>query len=310
MRKVAIIGGGNVGATAAWQIASRDVADVALYDILPGVPAGKALDMTQAGPVFHFDARVEGSDDIAVIRGAEVVVVTAGFPRKPGMDRMDLLKKNVEIAKSAALGIKQHAPHAVVVVITNPLDVMTWVIKTVTGFPKERVVGMAGVLDTARFATFVAMELKCSPKDVRPMILGGHGDTMVPLARFSTVNGVPLSELMPAETLARLADRARNGGAEIVKLLGTGSAYYAPAASATLMVEAILGDTGRIVPASTYLEGEYGFSGIYLGVPVALGKGGVRRIVELPLDAAEKAALAKSAENVKTGIAEAKPLLG
>lgn len=310
MRKVAIIGGGNVGATAAWQIASRDVADVALYDILPGVPAGKALDMSQAGPVFHFDARVEGSDDISIIRGAEVVVVTAGFPRKPGMDRMDLLKKNVEIAKAAALGIKQHAPNAVVVVITNPLDVMTWVIKTVTGFPKERVVGMAGVLDTARFATFVAMELKCSPKDVRPMILGGHGDTMVPLTRFSTVNGVPLSELMPAETLARLADRARNGGAEIVKLLGTGSAYYAPAASATLMVEAILGDTGRIVPASAYLEGEYGFSGIYLGVPVALGKGGVRRIVQLPLDATEKAALAKSAESVRTGIAEAKPLLG
>ncbi len=310
MRKVAIIGGGNVGATAAWQIASRDVADVALYDILPGVPAGKALDMSQAGPVFHFDARVEGSDDISVIRGAEVVVVTAGFPRKPGMDRMDLLKKNVEIAKAAALGIKQHAPNAVVVVITNPLDVMTWVIKTVTGFPKERVVGMAGVLDTARFATFVAMELKCSPKDVRPMILGGHGDTMVPLTRFSTVNGVPLSELMPAEVLARLADRARNGGAEIVKLLGTGSAYYAPAASATLMVEAILGDTGRIVPASAYLEGEYGFSGIYLGVPVALGKGGVRRIVQLPLDAAEKAALGKSADSVKTGIAEAKPLLG
>ncbi len=310
MRKVAIIGGGNVGATAAWQIASRDVADVALYDILPGVPAGKALDMSQAGPVFHFDARVEGSDDISIIRGAEVVVVTAGFPRKPGMDRMDLLKKNVEIAKAAALGIKQHAPNAVVVVITNPLDVMTWVIRTVTGFPKERVVGMAGVLDTARFATFVAMELKCSPKDVRPMILGGHGDTMVPLTRFSTVNGVPLSELMPAETLARLADRARNGGAEIVKLLGTGSAYYAPAASATLMVEAILGDTGRIVPASAYLEGEYGFSGIYLGVPVALGKGGVRRIVQLPLDATEKAALAKSAESVRTGIAEAKPLLG
>ena len=309
MRKVAIIGGGNVGATAAWQIASRDVADVALYDILPGVPAGKALDMSQAGPVFHFDARVEGSDDISVIRGAEVVVVTAGFPRKPGMDRMDLLKKNVEIAKAAALGIRQHAPNAVVVVITNPLDVMTWVIKTVTGFPKERVVGMAGVLDTARFATFVAMELKCSPKDVRPMILGGHGDTMVPLTRFSTVNGVPLSELMPADTLARLADRARNGGAEIVKLLGTGSAYYAPAASATLMVEAILGDTGRIVPASAYLEGEYGFSGIYLGVPVALGKGGVRRIVQLPLDAAEKAALGKSAESVKTGIAEATPLL-
>ncbi len=291
MRKVAVIGGGNVGATAAWQIASRDVADVALYDILPGVPAGKALDMSQAGEVFHFDARIEGSDKIEVIRGAEVVVVTAGFPRKPGMDRMDLLKKNVEIAKAAALGIKQHAPDAVVVVITNPLDVMTWVVKEVTGFPKQRVVGMAGVLDSARFARFIADELHCSVKDVRPMILGGHGDTMVPLARFSTVNGVPLSELMPAETIAKLADRARNGGAEIVKLLGTGSAYYAPAASATLMVEAILGDTGRILPCSSYLTGEYGFDGIYLGVPVALGAGGVRRVVSLSLDAAEKAAL-------------------
>lgn len=309
MRKVAIIGGGNVGATAAWQIASRDLADVALYDILPGVPAGKALDMSQAGPVFHFDARVEGSDKLDVIRGAEVVVVTAGFPRKPGMDRMDLLKKNVEIAKSAGLAIKQHAPDAVVVVITNPLDVMTWVVKETSGLPESRVVGMAGVLDCARFATFVGMELRCSPKDVRPMILGGHGDTMVPLARYSTVNGVPLSELMPADAVARLADRARNGGAEIVKLLGTGSAYYAPAASATLMVEAILGDTGRIVPASSYLTGEYGFKDIYLGVPVALGKEGVRRVIELPLDPAEKASLAKSAESVRTGIAEAKPML-
>src|SRR5262245_2376246 len=309
MRKVAIIGGGNVGATAAWQIASRDLADVALYDILPGVPAGKALDMTQAGPVFHFDARVEGSDKIEVIKGAEVVVVTTGFPRKPGMDRMDLLKKNVEIAASAAKGIKQHAPDAVVVVITNPLDVMTWVVKEVTGFPKARVMGMAGVLDCARFATFVAMELKCSPKDVRPMILGGHGDTMVPLARFSTVNGVPVGDLLPADAVARLADRARNGGAEIVKLLGTGSAYYAPAASAVAMTEAILGDTGRMFPCSAYLEGEYGHSGIYLGVPVHLGRGGVRKIVQLPLDTNEKAALAKSAESVRTGIAEAKPLL-
>jgi malate dehydrogenase len=310
MRKVAVIGGGNVGATAAWQIASKDMADVALFDILPGVPAGKALDMTQAGPVFHFDARIEGSDKIEVIRGAEVVVVTAGFPRKPGMDRMDLLKKNVEIAKSAALGIKEHAPDAVVVVITNPLDVMTWVVKEVTGFPKGRVVGMAGVLDCARFATFIAAELHCSPKDVRPMILGGHGDTMVPLARFSTVCGVPLSNLLPPHAVQRLADRARNGGAEIVKLLGTGSAYYAPAASATLMVEAILGDTGRMVAGSAYLEGEYGHKDIYLGVPVVLGRQGVRRIVELPLDAAEKAALAKSAENVRTGIGEARPLLG
>ena len=309
MRKVAIIGGGNVGATAAYQIASRNVADVALYDILPGVPAGKALDMTQAGPVFGYDARIEGSDKIEVIQGAEVVVVTAGFPRKPGMDRMDLLKKNADIAKSAGEAIKAHAPDAVVVVITNPLDVMTWVVKHVSGFPRSRVIGMAGVLDCARFAAFIAMELKCSPKDVKPMILGGHGDTMVPLARFSTVHGVPVSELLSADAVKRIADRARNGGAEIVKLLGTGSAYYAPAASATIMVEAILGDTGRIVPASAALDGEYGMRDIYLGVPVALGREGVRRVIELPLNAEESAALAKSADSVRTGIAEVKPLL-
>ena len=309
MRKVAIIGGGNVGATAAYQIASRNVADVALYDILPGVPAGKALDMTQAGPVFGYDARVEGSDKIEVIKGAEVVVVTAGFPRKPGMDRMDLLKKNADIAKSAGEAIRTHAPDAVVVVITNPLDVMTWVVKHVSGFPRSRVIGMAGVLDCARFAAFIAMELKCSPKDVKPMILGGHGDTMVPLARFSTVHGVPVSELLSVDAVKRIADRAKNGGAEIVKLLGTGSAYYAPAASATIMVEAILGDTGRIVPASAALDGEYGMKDIYLGVPVALGREGVRRVIELPLNAEEAAALAKSAESVRTGIAEVKPLL-
>ena len=309
MRKVGVIGGGNVVATAAYQIASRDLADVALYDILPGVPAGKALDMTQAGPVFGYDARVEGSDQIGVIRGAEVVVVTAGFPRKPGMDRMDLLKKNADIAKSAGLAIRQHAPGAVVVVITNPLDVMTWVVKEVTGFPRSRVIGMAGVLDCARFSAFIAMELGCSPKDVKPMILGGHGDTMVPLPRFSTVHGVPVTELLSADAVKRIADRARNGGAEIVKLLGTGSAYYAPAASATVMVEAILGDTGRVLPVSACLDGEYGMKDVYLGVPAALGRGGVRRVVELRLDADERAALEKSAASVRAGIAEVKPLL-
>jgi malate dehydrogenase len=309
MRKVGIIGGGNVGATAAWQIASRDLADVALYDILPGVPAGKALDMTQAGSVFHFDARVQGSDEIDVIAGSEVVVVTAGFPRKPGMDRMDLLKKNVEIAKDAAQGVRRHAPDAVVVVVTNPLDVMTWVVREVTGFPSKRVMGMAGVLDSARFAAFLAMELRCSPKDVRPMVLGGHGDTMVPLPRFSTVNGVPVTELLPAETVARVADRTRNGGAEIVKLLGTGSAYYAPAASATAMVEAILGDTGRVLPCSVHLDGPYGMRDVYLGVPAALGAEGVRRVVELALTPDERAALEKSAQSVRTGIGEVRSLL-
>ena len=308
MRKVGIIGGGNVGATCAYQLASRGVADVAVYDIAEGVPAGKALDMTQVGPVLGFDARVTGSHDPAILAGSEVVVVTAGFPRKPGMDRMDLLKKNVEIARASGQHIKRHAPNAVVIVVTNPLDVMTWVVQQTTGFAPERVVGMAGLLDSARFATFIAMELKCSPLDVRAMVLGGHGDTMVPLPRFSTVNGVPLPELLSAEAIQRLSDRARNGGAEIVKLLGTGSAYYAPGASACAMVEAVLGDTNRLLACSTWLSGQYGLKDIYLGVPIQLGAKGVTRLVELKLDAAELAALKASAASVAKGIAEVKSL--
>lgn len=308
MRKVAIIGGGNVGATCAYQLASRGVADVAVYDIADGVPAGKALDMTQCGPVFGFDARITGGNDPALIAGAEVVVVTAGFPRKPGMDRMDLLRKNVEIARASAEHIKRHAPNSIVIVVTNPLDVMTWVVQQVTGFAPARVVGMAGILDSARFATFIAMELKCSPTDVKAMVLGGHGDTMVPLPRFSTVNGVPITQLLPADAIQRMSDRARNGGAEIVKLLGTGSAYYAPGASAALMVEAVLGDTDRLLACSTWLTGQYGLKDVYLGVPVHLGAKGVTRIVELPLDAAEGQALAASAASVAKGIAEVKSL--
>ncbi len=308
MRKVGIIGGGNVGATCAYQLASRGVADVAVFDIAEGVPAGKALDMTQVGPVLGFDARVTGSHDPAIIAGAEVVVVTAGFPRKPGMDRMDLLKKNVEIARASGEHIKRHAPNAIVIVVTNPLDVMTWVVQQTTGFAPGRVVGMAGLLDSARFATFIAMELKCSPLDVRAMVLGGHGDTMVPLPRFSTVNGVPLPELLPAEVIVRLSDRARNGGAEIVKLLGTGSAYYAPGASACAMVEAVLGDTNRLLACSTWLSGQYGLKDIYLGVPIQLGAKGVTRVVELKLDQAELTALKASAASVAKGIAEVKLL--
>ena len=308
MRKVAIIGGGNVGATCAYQLASRDAADVAVYDILEGVPAGKALDMTQVGPVFGFDARITGSHEVDIIAGAEVVVVTAGFPRKPGMDRMDLLRKNVEIARAAGEAVRRYAPDSVVVTVTNPLDVMTWVVQQATGFAPERVVGMAGVLDSARFAAFIGMELGTSAKDVRAMVLGGHGDSMVPLPRFSTVNGVPLPELLPAERIQALADRTRNGGAEIVKLLGTGSAYYAPGASAALMVEAILGDTRRLLPCSAWLDGAYGLSGVYLGVPIQLGAHGVQRIVELELAADEKDALARSAATVAQGIADVKAL--
>jgi malate dehydrogenase len=308
MRKVGIIGGGNVGATAAYQIASRGTADVALYDILPGVPAGKALDMTQVGPVFGFDGRVTGSDDVSVIAGSEVVVVTAGFPRKPGMDRMDLLRKNFEIAHSAGEAIRRHAPDSVVIVVTNPLDVMTWVVQQATGFAPERVVGMAGILDSARFSTFVAMELGCSPADVRAMVLGGHGDSMVPLPRFSTVNGVPLPELLDAATIQRLSDRTRNGGAEIVKLLGTGSAYYAPGASAALMVEAVLNDSSRLLPCSAWLTGQYGLDNVYVGVPVHLGARGVERIVELDLEPAERQALHASAAGVAKGIGEVQAL--
>jgi malate dehydrogenase len=309
MRKVGIIGGGNVGATCAYVVASRGMADVALYDILPGVPAGKALDMTQVGPVLGFDGRITGSDDVSVIAGSEVVVVTAGFPRKPGMDRMDLLKKNADIAKAAGQALAQHAPDAVVIVVTNPLDVMTWVVQHTSGFPASRVLGMAGVLDSARFSAFLAMELRCSPKDVRAMVLGGHGDTMVPLPRFSTVNGVPIPELLPKDRIQAISDRTRNGGAEIVKLLGTGSAYYAPAASAAAMVEAVLGDTGRLLPCSAWLTGQYGLKDVYCGVPVHVGAGGVQRIVELPLDATERKMLHDSAATVTKGIAEVKPLL-
>jgi malate dehydrogenase len=309
MRKVGVIGGGNVGATAAFQIAERNLADVALYDILEGVPAGKALDMTQVGPVFGFDARVEGSHDVSVIAGSEVVIVTAGFPRKPGMDRMDLLKKNADIAKASGQAIKKHAPDAVVVVVTNPLDVMTWVIQHTTGFEPGRVLGMAGVLDAARFSTFIAMELRCSPRDVKAMVLGGHGDTMVPLPRFSTVDGVPITDLLPKDVIERLSTRTRNGGAEIVKLLGTGSAYYAPGAASAIMAEAILGDTGRVLPCSAWLTGQYGLKDVYCGVPVALGRRGVRRVIELPLTPEERKMLHDSAATVTKGIAEVKPLL-
>ena len=308
MRKVSIIGGGNVGATCAYQLASRGAADVAVYDILEGVPAGKALDMTQVGPIFGFDGRVSGSHDVSIIEGSEVVVVTAGFPRKPGMDRMDLLKKNADIANASGEAIKKYAPDAIVITVTNPLDVMTWVVQQATGFDSKRVVGMAGVLDSARFSTFIAMELGCSPKDVCAMVLGGHGDSMVPLPRFSTVNGVPITELMPADRIESLSDRTRNGGAEIVKLLGTGSAYYAPGAAAALMVEAVLNDSNRLLPASAYLTGEYGLEGMYCGVPVHLGKDGISKIVELELNDAEREMLHASAGGVASGIADVQSL--
>jgi malate dehydrogenase len=281
---------------------------VGLYDIVEGVPAGKALDMTQTGPVLGYDGRVTGSHDPAVLAGSEVVIVTAGFPRKPGMDRMDLLRKNVDIARSCGEMVSEHAPDAVVIVVTNPLDVMTWVVQDTTGFEPARVMGMAGILDSARFSAFIAMELGCSPKDVRAMVLGGHGDTMVPLPRFSTVNGVPVTELIPAGRIEALVDRTRKGGAEIVKLLGTGSAYYAPASSAVLMAEAILNDSQRLLPCCAWADGAYGLKDVYVGLPVHLGRDGVSKVVELELDEKERAMLHASAESVAKGIAEVKAL--
>ncbi len=308
MRKVGMIGGGNVGATCAYQIASAGMADVAIYDILEGVPAGKALDMSQVGPVFGFDGAITGSHDVSIIEGSEVVVVTAGFPRKAGMDRMDLLRKNVAIARASGEALKKYAPNAVVIVVTNPLDVMTWVIQQSSGFPAERVIGMAGVLDSSRFSTFIRMELGVTPKDVKAMVLGGHGDSMVPLPRFSTVNGVPITELMSAERIEALSDRTRKGGAEIVKLLGTGSAFYAPGASAAIMAEAVLNDSKRLLPCSCWLSGQYGINDVYLGVPAKLGKGGVEEIIELDLRDDELKALKASAATVAKGISDVQSL--
>ena len=312
MTKVAVIGAGNVGATLAHVLAQRNAASaVTLVDVVEGLPQGKALDMRQTGPLEDSDCAVSGTNNIEEgVAGSDVVVMTAGLARKPGMDRMDLLKKNLEIVAGAMKAVKAKAPGAVVVMVTNPLDVMSYVALKVTGFPRERVAGMAGVLDSTRFRTFIAMELGVSVVDVSAMVLGGHGDTMVPLPRYSTVNGVPITELLGADVIARLADRTRKGGGEIVALLKTGSAYYAPATSAAQMVEAILGNRGHLVPACVALDGEYGEKDICFGVPVILGTGGVRRIVELRLTEEEKAMLKKSASEVRKGIEEVKALLG
>lgn len=306
--RVAVIGAGNVGASTALYLAERALADVVLIDRpeMEGMPQGKALDMQQSAPLWHKGGRIEGSTDLAAVKGCDVVVMTAGFPRKPGMSRTDLLKANADIIRPAAEAVKQHAPNAYVVVVTNPLDVMAWLFWHTTGFPKHRVLGMAGILDSARFRAFLGMELGVSAADVQAMVLGGHGDSMVPLPRYTTVGGIPVSELMPRERLDAIIQRTRDGGAEIVKLLKTGSAYYAPAMSAVEMVEALLTDQKRLVPCSVMLEGEYGLSGMFCGVPVMLGGKGVERIVQLELGDADRAALHKSAKDVADMIAELK----
>jgi malate dehydrogenase len=299
MEKVTVVGSGNVGATAAQRIADRELADVVLVDIVEGVPQGKGLDLLEAAPIEKSDAFVTGSNSYADTRDSAVVVITAGFPRKPGMSRDDLLRKNAEIVGGVVEQVVRYSPDAILIVVTNPLDAMAQLALRASKLPKQRVIGMAGVLDAARFRAFIAMELKVSVENTHAFVLGGHGDQMVPLPRYSTVAGIPITELMTAETVARLVDRTKNGGAEIVNLLKAGSAYYAPSAAVVEMVEAILKDKKKILPCAAYLEGEYGVQGLFLGVPVKLGRKGIEQILQITLTAEEGQALARSAAAVR-----------
>ena len=298
-RKVSVIGSGNVGATAARGIADKELADVVILDILDGVPQGKALDMLEACPVEGSDSRVLGTNDYADTAGSDIVVVTAGLARKPGMSRDDLLHKNYAIIKSVTEQVVKYSPDCIIVPVPNPLDAMCQVAYRSSGFPRERVIGMAGVLDSARMRTFIAQELNVSVENTHAFVLGGHGDTMVPLPRYSTVAGIPITELMSAEVVEAIVARTAAGGAEIVKLLGSGSAYYAPGSAVVEMVEAILKDKKKILPCAAFLQGEYGISNLFVGVPVKLGAAGLEEIVEITLSAEEDAALQKSAEAVR-----------
>ena len=303
MDRITVVGAGNVGATCAQGLARKELArEVVMIDIAEGIPQGKGLDQYESAPIEGFDTLVRGTNDYKDTAGSGIVVVTAGIARKPGMSRDDLLKTNAGIVREVSENIKRHSPDAIVIMISNPLDVMAYVAKDVTGFPRERVIGMAGVLDTARYRSFIAMELDVSVEDIQALVLGGHGDTMVPLASYTTVSGIPLSQLLPQATIDKLVDRARNGGAEIVSYLKTGSAYYAPAAAAVQMAEAIVRDKKRILPCAAYLEGEYGMEGLFLGVPCKLGRKGLEGIIEVELTDEERAALEKSAEAVRSTI--------
>ncbi len=303
--KITVIGAGNVGATTACKLVEKDLAnELVLLDIVEGIPQGKALDLWESAPIEGFDTRCSGTNSYEETAASDIVVVTAGLPRKPGMSRDDLLDANAKIVKSVAENIKQQSPEAIAIVVSNPLDVMTYATLKVTGFSPERVFGMAGILDTARFRSFIALELGVSVRDISAMVLGGHGDSMVPLPRYTTVAGVPLPEIMNQETIDRLIQRTRDGGAEIVKYLKTGSAYYAPAAAVAEMVESVIKNKNRVLPCACYLTGQYGLEDVYVGVPAMLGSRGVVEIVELDLTAEEKAALHKSAQDVKANIAK------
>lgn len=307
-KKVSIIGSGFVGSTTAHWLAAREIADIVLFDIVEGMPQGKGLDLLQAGPIEGYDTRIVGTNTYTDTAGSDIVVITSGAPRKPGMSREDLIKVNADITRECVRQAVTHSPNAIIIMVNNPLDAMTYLAKQVSGFPKQRVIGQAGVLDTARYRTFIAMEAGVSVEDVQAMLMGGHGDEMVPLPRFSTIGGIPVTEFLPPEKLEAIVERTRKGGGEIVNLLKTGSAYYAPAAATVQMVEAILLDKKRVIPCSAYLEGEYGLSDMYFGVPVVLGAGGVERIIELKLNEEEQAMLKKSVDAVRSTLEVLKTL--
>jgi malate dehydrogenase len=297
--KITVIGAGFVGSTLVQRLAERDYADVVMYDIIPNMPQGKALDLLEAGPVLGYDSLVTGTNDYADTANSDIVVITSGFPRKPGMSRDDLLKKNQEVVSQVTEQVVKHSPNGIIIMVTNPLDAMAQLALHVSRFPRERVIGMAGVLDTARFRTFIAQEVGVSVRDVQAYVLGGHGDTMVPLSRLCTVAGIPISQLLPAARIEQIVQRTRDGGAEIVKLLGTGSAYFAPSASILQMVDSILLDKKMVMPCTVYLQGEYGIKDLYIGVPVKLGAKGMEQIIEIELTESERALLQKSADAVK-----------
>ena len=298
-KKVTIVGAGNVGATAAHWIAAKELADVVLLDVAEGVPQGKALDLLQAMPIEKRDCAIVGTNDYADTKDSDIVVITAGIPRKPGMSRDDLLNTNYKIMSDVVTKVVAQSPECVLIVVSNPLDAMAQAAYAQAKFPRERVIGMAGVLDSARFRTFIAQELECSVENVTAFVLGGHGDTMVPLSRYSTMAGIPITELIAPDRLKELETRTANGGAEIVKHLKTGSAYYAPSAAAVEMVEAILKDKKKILPCAAYLQGEYGINGLFVGVPCKLGAKGLEKIIEIKLTAEEQTALNKSADSVR-----------